>query len=107
MRGIEVMEYVLMAVLILAALFLIVAVLLQKTKEDGLSSTIVGNTTETYYGKEKSGRRDVLLHKITIVCTVVFMLAVLVIYIIQPDYSYTSNAEYWKSLSSYGSTLFK
>ncbi len=100
------MQIVLMIILLVAAVFLIAAVLMTKTSEDGLSSTIVGGNTETYYGKEKSGRTESIIRKLTVVACVALMLAVLVIYVIQPDYSYVAKADYWKSLSSY-SSVFK
>lgn len=99
------MEYVLMGLLIAFAVFITVAVLLQKTKEDGLSSTIVGGSSETYYGKDKAGRKDKLLHKWTLIIGIVFAVLVLVIYIIQPDYAQTFKADAWKDITQYGELL--
>lgn len=81
----DILRYVLMGLSLVSALFIVVAVLLQKTKEDGLSSTIVGGNTETYYGKEKSGRMDKVLFKWTIIAGIVFAVSVLAIYLISPD----------------------
>ncbi len=86
-----------MGVSFLSALFLVVAVLLQKTKEDGLSSTIVGGNTETYYGKDKLGSKDKLLYKLTIIVGIVFAVSVLAIYFLTPGVSYTSPFGGWKS----------
>ena len=100
------LEIILIVVLLLAALFLVVAVLFQKTKEDGLSGAISGRQ-DTFYGRDNAGRLDKTLRKWTIVASIIFALVVLVIYIIQPDYYYAVTMDGWKELSSYGSVLFK
>ena len=85
----EFLEYALLAVLLLAALFIIVAVIFQKSSDEGLSSTIAGGN-ETFYGKDKGSNSDKLLYKWTIVVAIVFAVAVLLVYIIQPDYATSS-----------------
>ncbi len=99
------MEFVLLAVLLLAAIFIIVAVIFQKSSDEGLSGAIAGGN-ETYYGKEKSGGRDKMWFKWTLIASIVFAVAVIVAYVIQPDYTYGFDIDYWQSLSSY-SELFK
>ncbi len=92
------MEIVLLIILLIAAIAIVVSVLLQKNSDSGLSSTIAGGS-ETYYGKDKSGHSDKLLYKITLVASIVFMVAVLIAYIVQPDYtSGFSNLEKWYEL---------
>jgi len=86
-----------MGVSFLSALFLVVAVLLQKTKEDGLSSTIVGGSTETYYGKDKLGSKDKLLYKLTIIVGIVFAVSVLAIYFLTPNAPAVKFLSEWKS----------
>lgn len=103
----EILEYVLLAVLLVSAAFIIVAVILQKSNEDGLSGTIAGGN-ETFYGKEKSAHADRALYRWTLVAAIVFALAVLVVFIIQPDYAESYKLDGWKDIinSSY-SHLFK
>lgn len=103
----EILEYVLLIVLLVSAAFIIVAVLLQKSNEDGLSGTIAGGA-ETFYGKDKSSHSDRMLYIWTLIAGVIFCLAVLVVYIIQPDYSASYSPDAWKDIvnSSY-SHLFK
>lgn len=96
------MEIVLLIVLLAAAVFLVGAVLFRKTKDEKLSSTIVGGT-ETYYGKDKTGRKDKLLNKWTIIVGAVFVLVVIAVYAIQPDYAPTHPYNYW--WDSFKSTL--
>ena len=61
-------------ILLLAALFLIVAVLLQSGKDKGLSGSISGGSSDTYFGKNKGKSRERKLNTLTIVVAVVFML---------------------------------
>ncbi len=96
-----VIEYILMAVLFLAALAIIVCVTLQKSNEQGLSSTIAGGS-ETFFGKDKGLNKDKLLHRISFICVIVFAVCVTVMYIIQPDISTnTNNIDYWQKLSEF------
>lgn len=96
-------EYILLALLLAAALFIVVAVLFQRSEKDGLSGTIVGGS-ETYYGKEKAVHTDKLLNKWTLIVGLVFVLAVVAVYVIQPDYAQSeNNLDYWKKLSEFSS----
>lgn len=80
-----VLQYILIGVLLVAALFIVVISLLQKSGKEGLSGTIVGGT-ETYYGKDDSIKKDKKLAKWTAIIGIIFALAVAVVYIIQPNY---------------------
>ena len=92
-------EYILLGVLLLAALFLVVAVTMQKSGDEGLSGTIAGGS-ETYYGKDKSARREKILGKWTLIVALVFALVVLVVYVIQPDYAmFETEVDSWKNIS--------
>ena len=72
-------------ILLAAALFLIVAVLLQPGKSEGLSGTIGGSGSETYFGKNKGKSKEKKLSTLTIIVAVVFVLIVLAVFISQ-DY---------------------
>ena len=96
----EILEYVLLAVLLVSAAFIIVAVLLQKSNEDGLSGTIAGGS-ETFYGKDKSAGADRALYKWTLIAAIVFAIAVLLVFIIQPDVSERYSLDVWKDLCNY------
>lgn len=96
-------EYILIVVLLLSALFIVLAVLFQKSDKEGLSGTIAGGS-ETYYGKDKSMDTDRKLRKWTTVVGIIFAVAVIAVYVLQPDYS--SNLDYldaWKQLTEYSS----
>ena len=94
-------EVILLGVLLLAAIFIVVGVTLQKSSKDGLSGTIVGGT-ETYYGKDQAVQKDKVLGKWLLIVSIVFAVAVLVVYVIQPDYiSGAGDPEGWKDLIDY------
>ena len=69
-------------ILLLAAIFLIVAVLMQSGKSHKLSGTIAGGA-ETFFGKTKGKTIDKMLSKLTTIVSVVFVVLVLVVYIFQ------------------------
>lgn len=79
------MDIVIGIILIVSALFLVAAVLLQSGKDKGLSGTISGSASDTYYGKNKGNSRDKILSKLTTVISVVFVVLVLVSFVIQDD----------------------
>ena len=58
-------------IILISSILMILAVLLQESKSDGLSSAI-GGGAEQLFGKKKSKGYDVILHKITIVCSIIF-----------------------------------
>ena len=99
-----VLEYILLAVLLATALFIVIAVTLQRSNDEGLSSSIAGGS-DTYYGKDKAPSAEKAWFKWTLIASVVFAVAVLITYVIQPDYTYGFDLDYWKSLSEY-SELF-
>lgn len=69
-------------ILIISALFLIVAVLMQHGKSHNLSGTIAGGA-ETFFGKTKGSTIDKMLSKITTVVAIIFVIIVVVVYIMQ------------------------
>ena len=99
-------EIVLLVLLLISAAFIVVAVVLQKSNEDGLSGTISGGA-ETFYGKDKSSHADRALYKWTLVAAIVFAVAVLVVFIIQPDYAQIYEQDWTDLVNSSYSPLFK
>lgn len=75
-------------ILLLAAVFLVIAVLFQQGKAHGLSGAIAGGA-ETFFGKDKGTRIDRLLSRLTTIFGILFVVVVLLVYIIQPDYTDT------------------
>ncbi len=106
-----VLDYILLAVLLLASIFIVVAVTLQKSEKDGLSGTIAGGS-ETYYGKDKSVHTDRQLVKWTIIVGAIFIVTVLVVYFLQPEYAnvttnWWNGSKYYSAISTFFTDLFK
>ena len=87
--------------LLVMAIFLTVAVLMQSGKSKRLSGTIAGGA-ETFFGKAKGRTIDSLLSKITTVVAILFVLVVIIVYVAfgstysEPEIIYTpveDNAE--------------
>ena len=78
-------------ILIIAAVFLTIAVLMQHGKSHNLSGTIAG-ASETFFGKSKATTIDRKLSVLTSVVAVVFVILVLVAYIMQGATTGTSGA---------------
>lgn len=68
--------------LIIAAVFLVVAVLMQSGKSHNLSGTIAGGA-ETFFGKAKGSTIDKKLAKLTTIVAIIFVVLVLVSYLMQ------------------------
>lgn len=71
-------------ILLVAAVFLVVSVLMQSGKSHNLSGSIAGGA-ETFFGKTKGKTIDKMLSKITTIVAILFVLLVIVVYVIQPN----------------------
>ena len=74
-------ELVLGIVLMVLAVLLVVAVLMQQGKDKKLSGSIAGGA-DTYYGKGKGNRGDKLLFRLTMIGGIVFSVLVIAMYVI-------------------------
>ena len=75
-------------ILLVMALFLVIAVLLQHGKAHNLSGTIAGGA-ETFFGKTKGTKLDKILGKTTTVVAILFVVVVMIVYVVQPDFDLT------------------
>lgn len=92
------MQIALGIILLAAALFLIIAVLLQNGKSKGLSGTISGGA-ETFFGKNKGKTIDKKLSVITTVVAIVFVVITLVVFVAQDYVDIQKQAnDYWSSI---------
>ena len=82
------MEIVLGIILLVAAVFLVFAILMQNGKSHKLSGAIAGGA-ETFFGKTKGATIDKTLNTLTTVVAIVFVVIVIVMYVVQPDTSYS------------------
>lgn len=77
------MHTALLVLLVIVSIALITVVLLQSGKSAGLSGAISGGA-EQLFGKQKARGLDLILHRATIVLSVLFfLLTILVAYIVQ------------------------
>ncbi len=83
------MEITIGIILIITAIFLIVAVLMQQGKNHNLSGAIAGGA-ETFFGKSKASTLDKKLSKATTIVAVVFVLVVLASYLMQDTESFSA-----------------
>ncbi len=65
------MHTAIMTLLLIVAIALIIVVLLQSSKSAGLSGAISGGA-EQLFGKQKARGVDLILHRITVVLSVLF-----------------------------------
>jgi len=72
------MHTALMIILLVASIILIVSILLQESKSDGLSGSIAGGA-EQLFGKRKSRGYDAILSRITTVCAIIYIVVSLAI----------------------------
>ena len=84
MIQLSVFDYVLGGILLLAAVFIIIAVLMQQGKSKGIGA-VGGGNADTFFGKTKGKSFERTLSKLTTIIGIVFVVIVLVIYIKQPD----------------------
>lgn len=76
-----VFEIVMGIILLVMALFLVVAVLMQSSTDKRLSGAIAGGA-DTFLGKERGSRLDKLLNILTPIVAGVFALVVIVMYVV-------------------------
>ena len=94
------MQLFLGILLLVMSIFLIAAVLMQSGKSKRLSGSIAGGA-ETFFGKAKSRTIDAVLSKVTTVVAILFVLAVIIVYVafgtepveVNPDGSITITPE--------------
>lgn len=75
----QVWQLLLGGILILLAAILVVIILKQTGKDQGLSGTLSGGSSETYFGKSKGASKDKILSIATIVCSSLFVVLLIVL----------------------------
>ncbi len=83
------------SILIAAAIFLVIAVLMQQGKSHNLSGTIAGGA-ETFFGKSKAQTMSKKLSVLTGIVAVVFVLIVVAFYVTQTTSDYDSLGAYFR-----------
>ena len=78
----DVLTIVLSCILFVVALALIVIVLIQ-TDRGSRMSAVTGNTGSGFYGKNKGASKEMKRKRITVICSIVFMVLIVVVNIIE------------------------
>ena len=73
-------ETIIGVILLVAAVFLVISVLLQSSKSHKLPGTIAGGA-ETFFGKTKGGKIDRVLETLTTIVAIVFCVLVVALYV--------------------------
>ncbi len=69
----EILKNVLLVIHVIVCFLMTVIVLMQTGKEGGLSGTIQGGSSDSFFGKNKGKTKDAILSKITVVLAVLFL----------------------------------
>ncbi|MGI6204134.1 MAG: preprotein translocase subunit SecG [Anaerovoracaceae bacterium] len=69
---------VMMIILMIVSVIMIIAILLQESNSAGLSGAIAGGA-EQLFGKKKSRGYDALLHRLTVILAVVYIIVSLAV----------------------------
>ena len=83
------MEIAIGIILILASVFLIIAVLMQEGKNRNLSGAISGGSSDTFLGKSGSTSLDKKLSSLTTIVAIVFVVLVVLMYLLQDTTNYS------------------
>ena len=75
--------------LIIMAVFLVISVLMQSSKDHRHGVTVAGGA-ETFFGKNKGKSLDAMFNKLTTVVAIIFVLLVIVLYVVQPEPTVTN-----------------
>ena len=82
------MEIVIGVILLIAAVFLIIAVLMQNGQQHKVGAIQGG--AETFFGKSKGSAIDKLLNRLTSIVAIVFCVIVIIMYVFQDDVDYSA-----------------
>ena len=77
----QAIEWVMGIALVVMAVFLVIAVLMQSDKDKRLSGTIAGGA-DTYFGKGKGRSRDRILARVTTIVAILFAILAVVTYVV-------------------------
>ncbi|MBC2582054.1 preprotein translocase subunit SecG [Clostridium sp. DJ247] len=66
------MRTLLTVIQLLVAIVLIVAIMMQPSKTNGLSGLISGGTNESFYSRNKSRTSEAMLSRVTVISAIIF-----------------------------------
>ena len=77
-----ILGYVLGALIILASIVIVVLVLFQSSKKQGLSGAIGGTSSDSFFGKNKGQTKEKKLARFTTVSAVIFAVLTVAAYLV-------------------------
>ncbi|MBE6601807.1 MAG: preprotein translocase subunit SecG [Ruminococcaceae bacterium] len=75
-------QYIIGSILMAVSVALVIVILSQTGKDNSLSGTIAGGSSDTYFGKTGGSTKEQLLSKVTIVLSAVFVVLAVTLMII-------------------------
>ncbi|MFL0267653.1 preprotein translocase subunit SecG [Candidatus Clostridium radicumherbarum] len=77
------MRIALIIALVIISIILIVSVLMQPSKSNGLSGFIGGGTADTYYSKNKAKSYEAIMARVTVITAILFALDVIALSLVK------------------------
>ena len=77
------MKTALIVLLVIISIVLIVSVLMQPSKTNGLTGLMGGGSTDTYFSKNKSRTKEAMLARITVITAILFAADIILIQLIK------------------------
>lgn len=75
----EALQWILRIAFILVSVAIILLVLFQDAKSEGLSAAITGGSRSTYISKNKGRTKEGMLSKLTVICSIIFVILAVVL----------------------------
>ena len=76
------MHSLLIVLQVITSITIIVSVMMQPSKSDGLSG-LVGGTSETFYGKNKTKTAEAVLARVTVVAAICFTITTVMLNLVK------------------------
>lgn len=65
--------------LLISSILIIITVAMQESKQRGLSGTIAGSSSDSYFGRNRAHTREATLAKVTKICAIVFIVVTIIV----------------------------
>ena len=78
----DTLRIVLMGIFILVCIFLTIVVLMQESKQQGMTSAVTGNSNDSFYGKNSGRTKEARLAKFTTVAAVILFVVTIAVNLI-------------------------
>ena len=76
------MQTALLVLEVILGIIIVVSVLMQPSKSDALSGLIQGSNNDTFFSRNKSRTKEVMLERVTVICMLLFAINTIVLNLI-------------------------